>query len=616
MTRKNKQRYGLKSFGGIAIALIFGIIGTKLIFTTHASQLAGDANGDGVVNIVDLSILASNWGTTSGATWSMGDFNGDGMVNVLDLSILADHWGDTLTGLPTIPSGLSATPASDATVNLSWTADSSTNGTVTYSIYRNGSQVGTTTNTTYSDTGLISNTAYSYTISAKNNNGTSDQSSSVNVTTLSSGSCSAPSGTFTIAICGNKFVNQSGQTVVLRGANTEGTQYDCAQSGAGFYDDTTITPGAGGNPGNYTTEVNALKVWGINVVRVNLNEECWLGINGVPSTTSATVGTVPAGDSYDTKVNAYMTEMGNYVKALNAAGIYTELDLHLNAPGAEIITDASTDAQNPLPEANSDNFWKSVAAYFNQNHSVIFGVFNEPFPPNAKASGDTTSGWACVLSGCTVPDYTNEDASKYGSTVPLATYSGEGMQQMINDIRDYNTTAPLLVGGPDFAGDMDNWLSTFYPAGKSIDPDNELAASVHIYYPSGNSPCSLTTSVSTACPSTSQGALSNNGIMQVAAITPVEIDELGDFTCTSNESASTSLAPFIQSVDTADTTDSDDIGYIGWSWTTYGCDPNLITNFTTGAPSNMGEAFYCELLNGVKVAQSTFSSDCTGDSPK
>ncbi|MFI5240136.1 MAG: dockerin type I domain-containing protein [Candidatus Saccharimonadia bacterium] len=54
-------------------------------------QIPGDANGDGVVNILDLSILASNWGKTN-ATWSEGDFNGDGVVNITDLSILAANY--------------------------------------------------------------------------------------------------------------------------------------------------------------------------------------------------------------------------------------------------------------------------------------------------------------------------------------------------------------------------------------------------------------------------------------------------------------------------------------------------------------------------------------------
>jgi hypothetical protein len=55
--------------------------------------IPGDANGDGAVNVSDLSLLAANYGTTSGATWAMGDFTGDGAVNVSDLSLLAANYG-------------------------------------------------------------------------------------------------------------------------------------------------------------------------------------------------------------------------------------------------------------------------------------------------------------------------------------------------------------------------------------------------------------------------------------------------------------------------------------------------------------------------------------------
>ncbi len=407
-------------------------------------------------------------------------------------------------------------------------------------------------------------------------------------------------GGLSIAITGNRFVNQHGQTVVLRGVNTEGTQYDCAQSGAGFYDDTTVSPG------DYSTEIEAMKAWGINLVRVNLNEECWLGINGVPASTSQTGYPVPAGDTYDRSVNAYMHEMGQYVAALNASGIYTEIDLHLNAPGSELISDSgSMDAQNPLPESNSDPFWKSVAAYFHNDHAVIFGIFNEPFPPNAQGSGDTATGWACVINGCTVPDYTDEDANQYSSQVPSSTYQGEGMRQMIDDIREYNAAAPLLAGGPDFAGDMDQWLASYEPDGASLDPSHQLAASVHIYYPAGNSPCSDTTNVRTVC---------GGNVFSVATSVPVVVDEVGDMGCSNS-----SVFPFLQSVDAADASGSVDIGYAGWSWSTYNCDPNLITSYSTGAPSQAGEAEYCELLDLGAAPQSNplFSpSDyCTGPVP-
>jgi len=53
---------------------------------------AGDVNGDGAVNALDLSVIATNWNKT-GATAAQGDLNGDGTVNALDLSILATNWG-------------------------------------------------------------------------------------------------------------------------------------------------------------------------------------------------------------------------------------------------------------------------------------------------------------------------------------------------------------------------------------------------------------------------------------------------------------------------------------------------------------------------------------------
>jgi hypothetical protein len=67
-------------------------IGSMILTPT---QIPGDANGDGVVNVGDLGILAGNYGTLTGATWAMGDFNGDGAVNVGDLGILAGNYGAT-----------------------------------------------------------------------------------------------------------------------------------------------------------------------------------------------------------------------------------------------------------------------------------------------------------------------------------------------------------------------------------------------------------------------------------------------------------------------------------------------------------------------------------------
>lgn len=58
---------------------------------TASTQTAktGDLNGDGAINVTDLSIFLTYWGTTN----STADINQDGIVNVIDLSILLTYWG-------------------------------------------------------------------------------------------------------------------------------------------------------------------------------------------------------------------------------------------------------------------------------------------------------------------------------------------------------------------------------------------------------------------------------------------------------------------------------------------------------------------------------------------
>jgi hypothetical protein len=58
--------------------------------TTNAcSTKPGDLNNDNQVNILDLSILLSNYATSN----SIADINKDGTVNILDLSILLSNYG-------------------------------------------------------------------------------------------------------------------------------------------------------------------------------------------------------------------------------------------------------------------------------------------------------------------------------------------------------------------------------------------------------------------------------------------------------------------------------------------------------------------------------------------
>ena len=60
--------------------------------------IEGDSIMDGTINILDFSLLASNYGASQGSPGYVprADFNGDGTINILDFSLLAANYG--LTG--------------------------------------------------------------------------------------------------------------------------------------------------------------------------------------------------------------------------------------------------------------------------------------------------------------------------------------------------------------------------------------------------------------------------------------------------------------------------------------------------------------------------------------
>ena len=74
--------------------IAFSLIG-YLIFKSFAANpnLPGDLNSDNTVNVTDLSILLSNYGTSNTAA----DINSDGTVNILDMSILLSHYGGSIS---------------------------------------------------------------------------------------------------------------------------------------------------------------------------------------------------------------------------------------------------------------------------------------------------------------------------------------------------------------------------------------------------------------------------------------------------------------------------------------------------------------------------------------
>jgi chitodextrinase len=94
--------------------------------------------------------------------------------------------GGTDTTPPSAPANLAAGATTTTTVPLTWTASTDNVGVTGYHIYRNGTQVGTSTGTSYTDTGLAVSTTYSYTVKANDAAGNlSGASNTATATTLS-----------------------------------------------------------------------------------------------------------------------------------------------------------------------------------------------------------------------------------------------------------------------------------------------------------------------------------------------------------------------------------------------------------------------------------------------
>jgi hypothetical protein len=225
---------------------------------------------------------------------------------------------------------------------------------------------------------------------------------------------------------GNRLFN-SGQPVRLHGVSYSGTAYACIQ-GWGIFS----------GPSDQVA-VDAMKAWKINAVRLPLNEDCWLGINGVPPQY--------AGANYQQAIK-------DYVNLLNQNGLYAILDLHWSAPGTAAAT-----SQQPMPDMDhTPDFWTSVANAFKSNDQVIFELFNEPWP---DYQADSAAAWRCWRDGGIC------------NGVP---YQAAGMQTLVNAVRATGARHVIALGGVSWSNALSRWLEY-----KPTDPLNNLVAAWHVY---------------------------------------------------------------------------------------------------------------------------------------
>ncbi len=314
-------------------------------------------------------------------------------------------------------------------------------------------------------------------------------------------------------VSGNKIVNTAGTTVRLLGVNRSGGEYMCVQ-GRGIWD----------GPAD-AQSIQYMLNWKINAVRIPLNEDCWLGINGVAASMSG---------------SAYQQAVINYVNLLNSMGVVAILDLHWGAPGTTLAT-----AQTPMPDADhSVAFWSSVATTFKGNNSVIFDLFNEPYP---DSNSDTTAGWTCW---------------RDGGTCAGVTYTVAGMQSIVTAVRATGATNIVMLGGLEYSNAMSQWLTY-----KPTDSTGNLVAAWHSY--------NFNLCISATCWNSTLLPILQAGIPLVAG-------EIGE-----NDCAHTYIDTLMNWLDT------NGASYLAWTWDAWGLcanGPNLINDYL-GNPTAFGQGF-------------------------
>src|SRR5712672_1375723 len=95
---------------------------------------------------------------------------------------------------PSAPTGLTASAVSSSQINLSWAASSDNVGVSGYRVFRDGTQIATTSATSFPNTGLSPSTTYTYTVAAFDAAGNlSARSSAASATTPAAADTTPPS---------------------------------------------------------------------------------------------------------------------------------------------------------------------------------------------------------------------------------------------------------------------------------------------------------------------------------------------------------------------------------------------------------------------------------------
>ncbi len=208
-----------------------------------------------------------------------------------------------------------------------------------------------------------------------------------------------------VTVQGQQITTTDGHPIVLVGASHSSLEYQC--DGDGHFQ---------------LADFQAMRSWGMNVVRIPLWSKLWLNTDG--------------------SCPKYQTTVKNAVAAAEAAHLYVILDLQWIYPLSQpSYVDSSGNQlyQYPMPDTGeSVTFWKQIATLYRNDPRILFDLYGEP---NAVTWQSWYAGGAIVT--------------------PNGTYQAIGMRALTDIVRAIAPKNVIIISGTNWGYDLSEVGTTY-----------------------------------------------------------------------------------------------------------------------------------------------------------